>query len=191
MGLPVAFLAGATLFSAVGAIQQGSALSAMANYQSQVSANNAQIAGQYAQQATQTGELQSYEEGLKQRQQQQAITSGIAAGGVNVNTGSARQVRESQAELGQLDVEQVRQSAALQAYGYQTQQVGFQAQSQLETAQAGFEQTAGWLKGIGSLVTGAADFGALGGFNSPAGGAVLPGQGAGAATPGPGTGGLY
>lgn len=184
MGLPVALLAGSALFSAVGAVQQGSALSAMANYQSQVSANNAQIAGQYAEQATQTGELQSYEEGLKERQQQQAITSGIAAGGVNVNTGSARQVRESQAELGQLDVEQVRQSAALQAYGYQTQQVGFQAQSQLETAQAGFEQTAGWLKGIGSLVTGAADI-------ANPGGAVLPGQGAGAATPGPGTGGLY
>lgn len=185
MGLPAVLLAASTAVSAVGAISQGNALSSMANYQSQVSANNATIAGQYAQQATQVGEAQSYQQGLKERQQQQAITTGIAAGGVNVNTGSAAAVRQSQREIGQLDVEQVRQRAALQAYGYRTQQTGFEAESQLQKTQAGYEKTAGWLKGIGSLISGASGF-----ANAPGASNLLPGSGAGA-IPGPGTGGLY
>ncbi len=160
MGLPVAALAltaVGTGISAIGAIKQGSALSAMSNYQAQVEANNAKIAGQLAENATQTGESQAYAQGLKERQQQQAIAAGIAAGNVNVNTGSAEDVRQTQRELGMLDVETVRQQAALQAYGYRTQQVGYQAQSQLETAQAGFETTAGWLGGAGALASGGAN----------------------------------
>lgn len=159
----VPLMIASTAVSAVGAISQGNALASMANYQSQVSANNAQIAAQYAQQATQTGELQSYEEGLKQRQQQQAVTAGLAASGVNVNTGSPSEVRQSARELGVLDVETVRQQAALQAYGYRTQQTSFEAQSQLQSAEAGFAQTAGWLQGVGSLISGGAQ---IGGFNA-------------------------
>ena len=175
MGLPAALtvplLIGSTALSAVGAISQGNQLAAMANYQSQVAANNAKIAGQYAALATQTGEAQVYQEGLKQRQEQQAITAGIASGGINVNTGSAADVRESGRELGMLDVETVRQQAAIQAYGYKTEQTGFQAESQLQSAAAGFDVTAGWLHGVGSLLSGGAALGFLPGGTSPIGGA--------------------
>jgi hypothetical protein len=178
MGLPIPLLAVGlsavgTGISALGAIKQGNALSAMSNYQAQVEANNAKIAAQYAENATQTGESQAYTQGLKERQQEEAVTAGLAAGNVDVNTGSAAQVRQSAREVGQLDVETVRQQAALQAYGYRVQQTGFQAQSQLETAQAGFESTAGWLAGAGTLASGAANitnFGLLTGAIPGAGG---------------------
>lgn len=165
----VAGLAG-TGISAIGAIQQGNAQAAEATYSAQVSKNNEAIAGQYAEQATQTGEAQAVAQGLRERQQQQAVTAGIAAGGIDVNTGSAAQVRESARELGETDVETVRQQAALQAYGYRTQQTSFQAQSQLQTAEAGFDTTAGWLHGVGALLSGAAYWGSFG----KGGGAAAP-----------------
>lgn len=157
----VAGLAG-TGIAAAGALEQGQAQAAEANYQAQVSSNNAIIAGQYAQQATQTGQLQAFETGLQERQKEQAITAGIAAGGINVNTGSAADVRESQRELGTLDVNTVLNQAALQAYGYRTQQTSFQAESQLQHAEAGFDTTAGWLSGVGTLLSGSAYWGAYG-----------------------------
>lgn len=185
----VAGLAG-TGISAIGAIEQGHAQAAEANYAAQVSKNNEVMAGQYAEQATQTGEQQAFMQGLRERQRQQSITAGIAASGVDVNTGSAADVRQSQRELGALDVETVRQQAALQAYGYRTQQTNFAAQSQLQSAEAGFDTTAGWLQGIGSLLSGAAYWGRFGTSGGTAN-ALQPSAGVDAGTGYNGPGGYY
>lgn len=148
-----------TGISAIGAISQGQQQAKAAEYQAQVAKNNETIAYQNANYAAAAGETQSYNQGLKERAQSGAIRAAIAGAGVNVNTGSAADVQVSQAELGQQDVEQVRQNAALQAYGYKTQATGFGAQANLDTAQAGYDEEAGWLKGLGGLVTGASKFG--------------------------------
>jgi hypothetical protein len=154
----VAGLAGAGV-SALGAIGQGEANSKMAAYQAQVSANNAITAEQNANYATAAGEQRATLQGLKERQQSQAVTAGLSASGIDVNTGSPAQVRESQAELGQEDVETVRQQAALTAYGYRTQATGFTAQQQLQQSEASYAPIAGFTTAAGDLLTGAAKFG--------------------------------
>lgn len=148
-----------TVASAFGAISQGNSAAAQAKYQAQVAKNNQTQAYQNANYASAAGETQSYEQGLKERTITGAIDAGIAAGGIDVNSGSAKDVKVSQDILSQQDVQQVRQTAALQAYGYKTQATNFGAQAQLDTAQAGFDQEAGWLNGLGSLLTGAVKYG--------------------------------
>jgi hypothetical protein len=155
-----------TAISAIGAISSGGQQAAEATYQSQVAANNAIIAGQNANYATAAGETTAYNTGLQERAKAGAIKAGIAAGGIDVNSGSAAQVRESQDVLGLTDVEQVRQNAALQAYGFRTQATSYEAQSQLEKQEAGYDTEAGWLKGIGSLIGGGAQFAGGSGINS-------------------------
>jgi len=148
-----------TGISAIGSISQGNSQAAEANYQAQVQRNDALIATQNANYTTAAGETTAYNTGLQERAKAGAIKAALGAGGINVNSGSAADVRESQDVLGLTDVAQVRQNAALKAYGFRTQATSYQAESQLETAEAGYDTDAGWLKGLGSLLTGASKFG--------------------------------
>lgn len=151
--MAVASLASAGI-SAIGAISQGNAMAAQSNYEAQVARNNQTIAYQNANYATAAAETKSYEEGLRQRQIAGAIAGGIAAGGVDVNSGSAARVRESADAMGTTDVATVRQQGQLTSYGYRTQASNFGAQASLDTQQAGYDQEAGWMRGLGSLVGG-------------------------------------
>lgn len=150
----VSTVAGAGI-SAIGAIQQGQATAAADRYQAQVAANNAQIAQQNAAMATQKGEIQAQQQGLKNRAQMGAIVSGMAANDVDVNTGSAAKVRSSADLTGLSDVQQIRQNAAIENYGYRSQSTSYQAESALETAGASNASTAGYLSAGTSLLGGA------------------------------------
>lgn len=184
MGLPVILGAAGAGISAIGAIGQGESQAAEAKYQSQVAANNARIAQQNANYALAAGETQATNVGLQERAKGGAITAGIAANNIDVNTGSAKQVRESQAEIGTEDVQQTLSNANLTAYGYRTQATSFQAESQLQAAEAPRDVLGGALTGLGTLASGASNLGfKWAGLSSP--------TGLSAASPGPGTGGLY
>jgi hypothetical protein len=148
-----------TAFGAIGAISQGNANADAARYSAEVAANNAKIANQNAAYARAAGETKAYDEALKQRAQAGAITAALAANGMDVNSGSALDVRETGREVGETDVERQRSNAALQAYGYRTQATNFEAQSQLDKAQAENEATAGWLKGLGGTLSGLSSIG--------------------------------
>src|SRR5437667_4975506 len=106
MALPVLPLIGiaasviGTGIGAIGAIQSSRAQAAAANYQSQVAANNAQIAQQNAALAAQTGQAKAEATGLRNREAIAAATAAIAANGVDVNTGSALDVRTTQRQIG-------------------------------------------------------------------------------------------
>jgi hypothetical protein len=73
---------------------------------------------------------------------------------MDVNTGSAADIRETVARTGQLDVERVRSDAALRAYGYRTQASNFAAEVPLERAAAANDETAGFLRAGGTLLSG-------------------------------------
>ena len=93
-----------------------------------------------------TRAARAIDQGLKERATAGAITSGIAAGGLNVNEGSAKDVRVSQTGIGEQDIEQVRQRAALLAYGYKVSATNAGAEAQLNQAAAGQDIEAGWLE---------------------------------------------
>lgn len=145
--------------SAIGAISSGYSNAAQANYEAQVAKNNAQIALQNRNYALQAGETATTTQGLKERATLGATTAGLAASGLDVNTGSARAVRTSEAEVGQQNVEQTSANALLQAYGYQQQSTSYQAEATLEKAAAPRDIAAGYLSGLGTLASGAGNLG--------------------------------
>ncbi len=148
-----------TATSAIGAISSAEAQGKSAAYSAQVAQNNAKIAAQNATYATQAGQEKAQEQGLKNRAQLGAIEAAQAASGVDVGTGSNEDVMKSQRELSMLDVGTTLNNAQLQAYGYRTQQTSFQAQSQLDQAQASQAGGAAALGAMGSLFQGASQFG--------------------------------
>lgn len=153
--------AGVSVYSA---IEQGNANADMARYQAQVAANNQSIAEQNARLTAASGEAAVNREQLKTRAVVGALKAQEAAHGLDVNTGSAVDVRSSAAELGELNALTVRSNAAREAYGYETQSQNFADQSKLDVAQAGNAETSGYLKGASSLLSGVSSYGREFGF---------------------------
>lgn len=120
------------LATIMGGIAQGKA----ADYAAQVAANNAIIAEQNAQRAMAAGQEQAGIASLRGAGEVAKTKTAQAAAGIDVNTGSAVGVRASEREQGQLSAETVQANAGVQAYGYRTQEMGFEAQSALEHVQA-------------------------------------------------------
>lgn len=147
-------VAGAGL-GALGAINQADAAAANARYQAQVAANNQIIATQNANYATKAGEANAYTTGLKNREKAGAVIAGLASSGLDVNTGSAADVRSGEDTSLYTGVERVRQGAALTAYGYRAQATNYGAEAQLLPIEASQEQSAGLLKAGGLLFAGA------------------------------------
>ncbi len=153
--------------SAYGLVQQGQAAkeagaaqAASANYSAAVAANNAAIAEQNAQHAEQAGLAQAQAVSLKGAATSGRIKAAQAASGIDVNTGSAVDVQESQAEKNTLDTETVMSNAELQAYGYRTQGVGYKSQEELDLATgrqapiaASFAASGDYLKAGGGLLS--------------------------------------
>jgi hypothetical protein len=161
--IPPAVLAATSIAAAVasagvgayGAIESSEASSASAKYQAQVQANNSIIAQQNAQQATAAGEAQVTQSEFKTAAQIGAIKTNQAASGLDVNSGSDLDVQSSAKELGELDALTIRNQAARQAYGYQVQATSDTGQSQLSTASASQDLTAGAIGGVSSVIGGA------------------------------------
>lgn len=140
---------------AFGAIKQSEAASSAADYSSQIAANNAKIANQNAAFQGAEGEANAAAQEMRTRAKVGAITAAQGASGIDVNKGSAVDVREGTAELGQLDAMTIRSNAARAAYGFQTQSTGDTAQSQLDKSTAKNDTTAGYITGAGTLLSSA------------------------------------
>lgn len=152
----MSFLAPVALgVQAISSIAGGEAASSNANYMAQVAKNNAVIAQQNAAYAGQAGSEAATNESLKGAGTGARIKTSQAANGVDVNSGSAVNVQESQREASSLDTAQTMNNALLKVYGYQTVASNETAQAGLDTAEAGQDETAGFLKAGGSLLGGA------------------------------------
>lgn len=142
--------------AAVSSIQSGNQGAASARYNAQVAANNAETAKQNANFAGQEGDANAGIEQIKTRANVGSIKASQAANGIDVNTGSAVDVRSSAAEIGELNALNIRSNAARQAYGYQTQANSDVAQSQLDRQEAKYDAKAGYVKAGATLLGGAA-----------------------------------
>ena len=143
------------IISAVGTIAGGVAQANAAKYQAQVAANNAIIAQQLATTTIEQTQAKTAAQSMKEAELGGQIKAAQAAGGVDVNTGSNKEVQISHRMLGKLDTENVMQSGQLQAYGYLAQKTNYEAQSKLDTYQASTAMTGAELGALGQ-VTGAA-----------------------------------
>jgi len=145
--------------SAYGAFSGAEAQSSNAAYQAQVAANNAAIAQRNARMDIQSGEVQASDSELKTRAtvgQEKAAQGGA---GVDVNTGSAANVRQATEQVGQLNALTIRSNAAKSAYGQEVAATGDTASSQLLGAESSQYATAAPIGATGTLLTGASTVG--------------------------------
>lgn len=82
---------------------------------------NAAFAEQAALDATRRGEFESDQSRIANRELIGAQRAGFAANGVDVNSGSAANLQDDAAALGELDALTIRNNAAREAWGYRTQ----------------------------------------------------------------------
>jgi hypothetical protein len=129
--------------SAMGASNAASANAASANYQAAVARNNQILAGRYADLSINRGNLQSELADYKTRQATGTARAGLAASGVDINSGSAKDVRTSVAEMGELDSRIIRDKAAEEAFGYKVKGMDFAAEARLDEMKAENYLTAG------------------------------------------------
>lgn len=147
------------LTSAFGALSTGAANANAANYQAQVATNNATIAGQNADYAIASGLQKSQTQSLRGAAQGGRIKASQAANGVDVNSGSALDVQVGAAEASQLDTETVLNNAELAAYGYRSQQTGYEAEAELDKNKAKNDILGSELAAGGSLLGNASSIG--------------------------------
>ena len=146
---------GGSLLSAGGNIASGFNNSAMFGYQSALAQLKAQVAAQNAEFSIQTGEQQALKTGLAQGQRQGMIRAAQGASGLDVNSGSNKQVQDSQKMLDRMDLAQIRSNAARTAYGYQIEGTMDTAESGLYKTAAANAQTTGFLTAGSSILGGA------------------------------------
>ncbi len=144
---------------ASGARQEGNARAQSDLYNAQVSRNNATIATNNSQLAAEAGEANTATKLMETRAKVGGILANQGASGLDVNSGSAPDVRASASETGQLSAINIRAQAVRQAYGYQNEAVADVANAGLQTAQAGFDKAAGKSKAEQSLLGGFASAG--------------------------------
>jgi len=143
IGSMVTGIAG-TAMSAYGQMQS-------ANYNAQVARNNQTIANQNASIALQQGQQQEENKRIQTGEMLGAIESGEAASGVSPNTGSALNVRASEAETGELDARTIRYNSNLQARNLAYQGAMFGSQAQLDQAQGEWGVASSILGGASSV----------------------------------------
>lgn len=137
---------------AMGAIASSNAQAGAARYNAEVAQINAEQAKRNAQFESESGMAQAAMQERKTRALEGSLKANQAASGVDVNSGSALDVRSSAAELGELDAISVRSNATKAAYGYQTQENSFKNEATLDESEAKKAKTAGALSATGTLL---------------------------------------
>ena len=130
---------GSAVTGVAGAVMQGKAQAASADYMAQVAANNQRIAQQNANMALEQGQVKEETQREQTGAQIGRARAVFGASGVDPNSGSALDVRSSAAELGELNANTIKYNAHVQAWNDLNQAGAYGAQSQLYSSQAGFD----------------------------------------------------
>lgn len=154
--LPLAI--GGALTSAVGAISTGQAQSQEAAFQAQVARNNAVAAQEQANYTVHAGETQAETEGLRGAAAVGHIKAAQAANNIDVNSGSAVDVRKGAATAGQENTETTLNNSLLKAFGYQTSASTYTAQAGLESYAASEIPVGADVGALGSVLSKASSF---------------------------------
>jgi hypothetical protein len=167
--------------SAVGTIAGGIANQNSASYQAAVANNNSIVAQQNATEAEEAGSAAAENQSLKGAAELGKVKTAQAANGIDVNSGSALDVQESERETNQLSTENVFHNDLMQAYGYRVQSENFQSEAALDTAKADEAVPASVLSATGGLLSSASSIGGKwsGSANSLFGGGSPSGYGTG------------
>lgn len=143
------------LSSAAAASQKGQAESNAAMYQAAVARNNEIVAKQNADYAIEKGK--AGEEAKRERTAQMIGSQRARAGasGLAVEGESGLRLYSDIAQLGEVDALTIRNNAAREAYGWETQGANFAAEAKLYDMRARSAEDAGSLGAFSSIIGGA------------------------------------
>ena len=137
---------------AISSFETGQSQQQMYDYQAGIANLNAQIAYQNANYAQQIGGIQAADAGIAGGQKMGQIKAAQGASGLDVNTGSAVDVRASQALITGQNIAAIRSNAAKTAYDYRVQGVGFGAEAQLDVTAGKTSAISGDINALSSIV---------------------------------------
>lgn len=143
--------AGSIATGVAGSVMQGVASAQSADYMAQVARHNDLIAQQNANMALEQGQIHEEAEREQTGAQIGGERAAFGAMGVDPNSGSALDVRTSAAELGELNTQTIKYNTHVQAWNDINQANAYGAQSQLYSAQAGFDSMNSILGGASSV----------------------------------------
>lgn len=165
----VATTVATTALGVVGSVQQGNAAAAAYEYQAQVAQQNSRIAQNNAAMERQAG----LEEARRQRIKtilaigQQKV--GMAAGGVDIATGTPLDALEDTASMGELDALMLQHDAEKRAVNYEIEAANFSNQSNLDMFSSSNSRKSGYInaaasgfKGVSSAIGSIAGLGGFG-----------------------------
>lgn len=138
--------------SAMGAKYAGEAKGRMYDYQAGLAEINKKIELGNAEYARSKGEVDASIVGVKGRQQMGLIKSAQGASGVDANSGSSEQVRDSQRGATQFDESMVRSNAARVAYGHEIAALGKQGDVDMAKMGAETSRTTGDIQATASIL---------------------------------------
>ena len=141
--------------NAFGAIQSGAAQSRMYQYQAGVAETNQKIALQNRDYALNVGETEAVRYGMGAAQRGAQLKTGMSVSGMDIGSGSKADVQSSQQIVSGMDLGQIGKNAARKAYNYEVEADQNAAQAGLYTRAASDAESAGGIKALGSLVSGA------------------------------------
>jgi len=121
-------------------------------YQSSMAWQNAAIAKQNQKYALDIGEQQAEKQGIAGAAQAGQVKAGQAASGVDVNTGSAKEVQTSQHLVSQMDLNTIREKAAKTAYDFSVQATNYENQAKGYSKAASNAKTEGVLGAVSSFI---------------------------------------
>jgi hypothetical protein len=134
-----------SVIGGIGSLTKGMAGSQSAKYNAAIASQNASIAQQNAQRASMAGEQAAAMKERQTRANVGQIEANQAASGIDVNKGSAPDVRSSAAMNGELDAITIRSNAARDAYGYQTDSAKYTGEAALHRSEAGYDAMGGYI----------------------------------------------
>lgn len=176
VGSAIAGIAGAGT-KAAGQVQAGQVQAQQANYQAdiadyngnvaayqaQVAQNNALTARMAGERTVQAGLAQSAIQGLQAAATVGKIKAGQAANNIDVNTGSAVEVRADAAAAGKVNAETTLSNAQLQNWGYRATASNYEAEAGLQKASQGLQQSnANFYRSMAGQAQTGANIGAVG-----------------------------
>lgn len=146
---------GGGILGAMGADKKADAEQASYAYKAQVARNNAIILERNAASITEAGGVAAQTNDLKTRNLIGTQLVIQAASGLDVNSGTAVNVRQSAADMGHLDTLTILSNAGKQSAGAKAQAANFLADADLSTAAGSYARDAGDINIATSLLGGA------------------------------------
>lgn len=150
IGLGTSIAGGIT--QTAGALFSGGAQSSYYNYRAGISQLNAMIDLQNANYAKQAGEIKATQYGMAAQQRMGQIKAAQASSGIDVNSGSAVDVRKSQDVVSHMDQDMIRSNAAKVAYDYTNAAMGHMAEASANQSAAAMAKKAGYLNAASSII---------------------------------------